>query len=175
MHGLCLLFPLQLAELMINTQDKERTLTIVRLAENERKSVGPSSPGAAVPYMAPPARRDDRKKRDVNAPAGKLGLILKAAPDGPLVHQIKEGSPLIGHVFQGDCIISIDEVDTTTMSATEISELMVKTQKHERVITVLSDREPTATSTPKPVSKPSKSKFTREVTAQKGPYGRYNI
>lgn len=174
-----------LVELMVSTQDKERTLTIATYEQTAPKVVAPAAAaGAAAAVSAapaavapPPAVKDNRNRREVNAPAGKLGLILKAAPEGPVVHQIKDGSPLVGHLFEGDCIVSIDEVDTTTMSATEISELMVKTQKHQRVITVLSDKEPTALSPPEPATrkdapppKEIKEKFTREVIAKAGSY-----
>lgn len=77
--------------------------------------------------------------RTVIAPPGKLGIVIDTTLEGPVVHKVNPGSPLEGHVYPGDIIVAIDDVDTRAMSATAITSLMVKTANQERRLTVLSE------------------------------------
>ena len=70
------------------------------------------------------------------APSGKLGIVIDTTVEGPVVHNVNEGSRLQGLIFPGDIIIAIDNVDTRAMSASAITALMVKTAENERTLTV---------------------------------------
>jgi len=76
--------------------------------------------------------------RDCVAPPGKLGVVIDTTKHGPVVHMVKEGSPLEHVIFPGDKILSIDEVDTQGMTASGVTRVMAKKIHHERTITVSS-------------------------------------
>jgi hypothetical protein len=75
--------------------------------------------------------------RDCYAPPGKLHIVIHSTKDGPAVHSVKEGSSLEGHIFPGDLIISVDNVDTRSYTAEEVMEMMASKSDRERKITVL--------------------------------------
>ena len=79
-------------------------------------------------------------KRTVEAPAGRLGIVIDTTLEGPVVHTIKPDSPLRNILHVGDIIVMINDVDTKAMSATSITSLMVRTADQERTLTVLSNR-----------------------------------
>jgi len=59
------------------------------------------------------------------APPGKLGLVISnPTMDVPVVLRMKERSALRGRVRAGDLLLSVDEVDCTGMSASEVSDLI---------------------------------------------------
>ena len=61
----------------------------------------------------------------VVAPAGMLGIVLdNPSGDFPVVHAIKETSPLHGSIFVGDMLVSVDEVDCRGMSPRAISSFL---------------------------------------------------
>ena len=46
---------------------------------------------------------------DVYAPAGKLGVIIDTPGDGaPMIHFIKEISPVVNKVHVGDLLVAVD-------------------------------------------------------------------
>ena len=62
---------------------------------------------------------------EINAPAGKLGVVIDTPVGGiPLVHAIKDTSVLADKVRVGDQLVSVDDVDTTQLSAIEVSKLI---------------------------------------------------
>ena len=79
-------------------------------------------------------------QRVCTAPPGKLGVIIDTTKLGPVVYQVKDGSPLQGVIFPGDRIIAIDEIDTTGMTASNITKIMARKADKERKITVSSKR-----------------------------------
>jgi len=74
--------------------------------------------------------------RKVQAPDGKLGIVIDTTVEGPIVHSVNKGSRLSGKIFPSDIIIAIDNVDTRAMSAKAITALMVKTMHQTRTLTV---------------------------------------
>merc|ERR1712071_140101 len=60
------------------------------------------------------------------APPGRLGIIVETTPDGPLIYALKHSSPLVGIIKPGDIIIAMDDIDTTTMTAAELTRLMAE-------------------------------------------------
>jgi hypothetical protein len=79
---------------------------------------------------------DKRVTRTIKAPSGKLGIVIDTTVEGPVVHNVNQGSRLQGIIFPGDIIVAIDSVDTRAMSASAITALMVKTASQERTLTV---------------------------------------
>ena len=75
--------------------------------------------------------------RDCFAPPGKLQIVIHSTKDGPAVHTVKKGSSLEGHMFPGDLIIAVDNVDTRTYSAEAVMKMMAEKHACERKITVL--------------------------------------
>jgi len=77
--------------------------------------------------------------RFLRYPPGKLGVTIETTSSGPAVHKIKDDSQMNGLLRIGDIIQKIDDVETSSMSASAISALMVKTEDKVRTFTVLSD------------------------------------
>lgn len=75
---------------------------------------------------------------DVNAPPGKLGVILEDYSDGgvPIVHDVKQNSPLVGRIMKGDRLCSVDGVDCTGKEALSVAKLL-KNRENEssRILT----------------------------------------
>jgi len=78
------------------------------------------------------------------APPGKLGVVLDSINNGPssvssvvVVHRIKPGSPLDGVLKIMDRIVAIDDIDTSKMNATEITQVMVSKMRKNRKITYI--------------------------------------
>ena len=75
------------------------------------------------------------EQQHVYAPPGKVGVAIDVIDGNPVVHKVKRGSPLEGLLQPKDIIIAIDDVDTTCMSAADVTQLMVKRMKFDRKIT----------------------------------------
>jgi len=67
---------------------------------------------------------------EINAPSGKLGLILETAPHNgvPTVTKVKHGSPLEYQVKVDDKLLSVDGLDVTVMKGREVSKLIASKQ-----------------------------------------------
>jgi PDZ domain len=76
------------------------------------------------------------KGRRVNVPAGRLGITIDTAKGSPIIYSVDSDSPVAGMLKPGDVILAIDDVDTTSMVATEIAELIAAKAAHERRIIV---------------------------------------
>jgi len=79
-----------------------------------------------------------RVRRDVYAPAGKLGIIVDTSSDGPIVHSLNADSPLVGKVFIGDYIVAVDDEDTSDWSAHYVTKLVARKSGSVRKLTLLS-------------------------------------
>ncbi len=79
-------------------------------------------------------------KRVFLAPPGKLGVVIDTTKLGPVVYQVKDDSPLKSVVFPGDRIIAVDDIDTTGMTASNITKIMASKSEMERRITVSSKK-----------------------------------
>ena len=77
-------------------------------------------------------------KRDCYAPPGKLGVVIDSTSRGPVVHEVKAGTPLESVIFPGDRIIAIDGEDTRTLPASMVTKIMAAKKDQPRVLTVLS-------------------------------------
>eukprot|EP00984_Skeletonema_dohrnii_P027143 scaffold16600_cov145-Skeletonema_dohrnii-CCMP3373.AAC.5 len=73
----------------------------------------------------------------IYAPPGKVGVAIDVINGKPTVHKIRNGSPLEGLLQHGDIILSIDDVETSNMSAADITHLMVKRMNYRRKISFI--------------------------------------
>lgn len=71
-----------------------------------------------------PRRSNSRQLHEYVAPPGKLGIVIDTTQIGPVVHDVKESSPMRDVVYPGDRIIEIDGANVQEMSASEVSEVM---------------------------------------------------
>jgi C-terminal processing protease CtpA/Prc len=82
-----------------------------------------------------PTKQYETEYQHVFAPPGKVGVAIDVVNGNPTVHKIKRGSPLEGLLKPKDLVIAIDDVDTTSMSAADVTHLMVKRMNYRRKIT----------------------------------------
>jgi membrane-associated protease RseP (regulator of RpoE activity) len=62
---------------------------------------------------------------DIYAPAGKLGVVIDTPDDGaPVVHAIKDSSPIADKLQVGDKLVAVDDEDVRTMTAIKVSKLI---------------------------------------------------
>lgn len=75
----------------------------------------------------------------VIAPAGKLGMVIDTPSGGiPVVHAIKESSVLFNQIRIGDRLISVDDQDTSTLSAIRVSQMIsARASNPQRVMVFL--------------------------------------
>jgi len=90
---------------------------------------------AVASFIDKPSKR---VRREVFAPAGKLGLIVDTSNEGPIVHSIKGDSPLVGQVFAGDYIVAVDDEDTSDWSAHNVTKLVAQKSGRVRKLTLMS-------------------------------------
>jgi C-terminal processing protease CtpA/Prc len=70
------------------------------------------------------------------APPGKLGIAIDTWYGQPVVHRVKEDSPLAGVLRRLDVILAVDDVDTSQMTAADVTGIMAKSIDRKRKITV---------------------------------------
>lgn len=64
---------------------------------------------------------------DIYAPAGKLGVVIDTPNDGPpIVHAVKDTSPIADKVRVGDKLVAVDDEDVRDMTAIKVSKLISK-------------------------------------------------
>jgi len=64
---------------------------------------------------------------DVYAPAGKLGVVIDTPDSGaPIVHAVKDTSPIADKVQVGDKLVAVDDEDVRAMTAIKVSKLISK-------------------------------------------------
>ena len=76
-------------------------------------------------------------RNECYAPPGKLGVAIDTVNGQPVVHRIKEGSPLKGMLQHKDRIVAIDGIDTRNMTAADVTHLMVKGMNRVRKISYI--------------------------------------
>lgn len=64
---------------------------------------------------------------EVDAPAGKLGVVIDTPDDGaPVVHAVKDSSVIADQICVGDKLIAVDDEDVRSMTAIKVSKLISK-------------------------------------------------
>jgi PDZ domain len=85
---------------------------------------GGGAAGAAV------YREDSNVKEEIieiDAPAGKLGVVIDTPDDGaPVVHAVKDSSVIADQICVGDKLIAVDDEDVRSMTAIKVSKLISK-------------------------------------------------
>jgi len=62
---------------------------------------------------------------EVWAPPGKLGVVIDTPNDGPpVVHAIKDSSPIADKLQVGDKLVAVDDENVTNMTAIKVSKLI---------------------------------------------------
>jgi membrane-associated protease RseP (regulator of RpoE activity) len=63
----------------------------------------------------------------IDAPAGKLGVVIDTPDDGaPVVHAVKDSSVIADQIQVGDKLIKVDDEDVRSMTAIKVSKLISK-------------------------------------------------
>ena len=76
-------------------------------------------------------------RREYVAPPGRLGIVIDSSRYGPIIHNVRAQSPMENMLSPGDRIIAVDDIDTTRMTASEITKIMAHKADSRRKITVL--------------------------------------
>ena len=76
-------------------------------------------------------------RSDCYAPAGKLGIAIDTVNGHPVVHRVRGDSPLSGVLRRLDVIAAIDDEDTLSMSAGDVTTLMARKMDQRRKITFI--------------------------------------
>lgn len=64
---------------------------------------------------------------EINAPAGKLGVVIDTPDDGaPVVHAVKDSSVIADQIQVGDKLMAVDDEDVRSMTAIKVSKLISK-------------------------------------------------
>jgi hypothetical protein len=71
------------------------------------------------------------------APPGKLGVAIDTVNGKPVVHRVRDDSPVSGVLRKYDLIIAIDDVNTSSMTAADVTSLMAKRMGANRKITYM--------------------------------------
>lgn len=103
-------------------------------AEKSSAKAAPSDSSTVDEDYAETAKAIIVRPNECYAPPGKLGVAIDNVDGRPVVHRIKDGSPLKNILLHGDTIIAIDGTDTHNMSAAEVTKLMVKGMSRVRKI-----------------------------------------
>lgn len=121
------------AEMVVQDDDDDESET----AEEEEKVADSEDDDTATQTSASVASRKPTLDVLYNHPdSGRLGLSIRAnSTAGPIVRKVKEGSPLADVVAPGDIIVSIDGVDTRSMSAAEIADFLARSEEGTRMTT----------------------------------------
>ena len=77
--------------------------------------------------------------RDVEAPPGKLGIVVGSSEAGPVIAVVKEGSPMLGLITEGEIIAAVNGTDTRSMSASTVSSLLARSWNKTRILTLTSN------------------------------------
>ena len=67
-----------------------------------------------------------------------LDVQQKESTEGPVVHGLKDDSPLVGKVFMGDLIVAVDDEDTSDWSAHYLTKLVARKSDSVRKLTLCS-------------------------------------
>ena len=79
-----------------------------------------------------------RGRKDIFAPAGKIGLSIGTSKYGPIIDSINDESPLKGSVFPGDYVLAVDDVDTSDWLAQNVAQLVAEKTDTVKKLTLLS-------------------------------------
>jgi C-terminal processing protease CtpA/Prc len=116
----------EVTKLMVNSADKERKLVFLT-----------KPPISSIITIQKPVLPDGMVEKVVLAPAGKLGIVIDSTLRGPVIHTVREDSPLLGKIAVGDILIDVNGTDCRSMKASSVTKLMVDSATRERKLVVL--------------------------------------
>lgn len=109
------------------------------LGDATRQTAGEVAAGSAAARAALGASYEDHQFRGdarmasreevivIEAPAGKLGVVIDTPDDGaPVVHAVKDSSVIANQIQVGDKLIKVDDEDVRSMTAIKVSKLISK-------------------------------------------------
>ena len=112
-------------------------------ASPERSSPSPSRRGFEDMSVASGALvYDDAPKEllTIYAPPGKLGIVIDSPDDGaPVIHDVKDTSPIFEEVRRGDRLVAVDGEDARAMTAVKVSRLIGGRGSSPRKLTLVRD------------------------------------
>jgi len=75
----------------------------------------------------------------IDAPPGKLGVVIDTPDDGaPVVHAVKDSSVIADQIRVGDKLVAVDNEDVRSMTAIKVSKLISrKSANPSRKLTVV--------------------------------------
>lgn len=105
------------------------------LGDNTRQTAGDVAAGSAAARAALGASFESDIRNSgiqeqviiIDAPAGKLGVVIDTPDDGaPVVHAVKDTSVIAHQIQVGDKLIAVDDEDVRSMTAIKVSKLISK-------------------------------------------------
>jgi len=123
---------------MTRSKGLEKNKNVFRLDESHRKNNNKSN--GEINIQTTQTNSNDYSNEENSfygeyyAPPGKLGVAVDTYNGFPVVHKVKPGSPLDGVLNHMDRIISIDETDVSSMTASEVTRIMVLRMTQPRKI-----------------------------------------
>lgn len=150
------LLRLEMQLAMVGSQDNNGAVAVAGSSASVASRASRKSSRSSARRTVAIARRN---KVTIQAPPGKLGIILanKADSKGTVVSGVRSSSVLAEKISPGDRIVAIDGEDVSLMTVSEITTIMARKSDFERTLTVLT--------TPKHLSMPSSSHGSAQSSA----------
>jgi hypothetical protein len=84
----------------------------------------PDDNSAELRYRDPKAHVKE-EYIEIMAPPGKLGVVIDTPNDGaPVVHAVKDSSPIANEIRVGDNLVAVDDEDVRRWTAIKVSKLI---------------------------------------------------
>lgn len=98
------------------------------LGDNTRQTAGDLTAGSAAARAALGANYNTHEEVIIiDAPAGKLGVVIDTPDEGaPVVHAVKDSSVIFDKIQVGDKLMAVDDDDVRSMTAIKVSKLISK-------------------------------------------------
>lgn len=92
----------------------------------------PTTQSSAPYYTGTSSQQQAEQTMTIHAPTGKLGVVIDTPTSShtgttmPIVHAVKDSSPLADKIQVGDKLIAVDEEDVTSLTAIQVSKLLAR-------------------------------------------------
>lgn len=111
---------------------------IENFIEDEIENFNDSNSNSSIDSDTSSLSATMRGRKDIFAPAGKIGLSIGTSKYGPIIDSINDESPLKGSVFPGDYVLAVDDVDTSDWLAQNVAQLVAEKTDTVKKLTLLS-------------------------------------
>ena len=69
-----------------------------------------------------------KKVMEIYAPPGRLGIVVDKSSSGiPVIHAVKDNSPMVNLLKPGDEIVAFNQIDTQSLSIQNLTDIVSKT------------------------------------------------